>query len=192
MAPRRGDTRERIQRTALELFTEQGYERTSLREIAERIGVTKAALYYHFSSKEEILGSLVSDASQSLADLTEWTRSQPQGARTRVATLLRLADLVQGRWQPLLRLAEENRAALRGLEDVGREVRERIRDLYGLFDDETADVAGRLRARLAIVAVVGGSLRDPGELGATREEMQAAILQVAGELLGDGAAGGGG
>ena len=191
MAPRRGDTRERIQRTALELFTKQGYERTSLREIAERVGVTKAALYYHFSSKEEILGSLVSDAAQSLADLTEWTRSQPQGAHTRVATLLRLADLVQGRWQPLLRLAEENRAALRGLEDVGREVRERIRDLYGLFDDEMADVAGRLRARLAIFAVVMGNLRDPGELGATREEVQAAILQVAGELLGDGSSGGG-
>ena len=41
---RRGDTRARIQRVALELFAEQGYERTSLREIAERLGVTKAAL----------------------------------------------------------------------------------------------------------------------------------------------------
>src|SRR5215475_13717231 len=48
----RGDTRERIQSIALELFAEQGYEKTSLREIAERLGVTKAALYYHFRSKE--------------------------------------------------------------------------------------------------------------------------------------------
>ena len=52
-AGRRGDTRVRIQQVALELFAEQGYERTSLREIAERLGVTKAALYYHFKSKEE-------------------------------------------------------------------------------------------------------------------------------------------
>jgi AcrR family transcriptional regulator len=53
---RRGDeTRERILDVALELFNEQGYERTSLREIAERLGVTKAALYYHFKSKEDIL-----------------------------------------------------------------------------------------------------------------------------------------
>ena len=43
-ASRRGDTRARIQQVALELFAEQGYERTSLREIAERLGVTKAAL----------------------------------------------------------------------------------------------------------------------------------------------------
>jgi AcrR family transcriptional regulator len=53
---RRGEgTRERILDVALELFNEQGYERTSLREIAERLGVTKAALYYHFKSKEDIL-----------------------------------------------------------------------------------------------------------------------------------------
>ena len=48
-------TRERILDIALELFTEQGYEKTSLRDIAERLGTTKAALYYHFERKEDIL-----------------------------------------------------------------------------------------------------------------------------------------
>jgi AcrR family transcriptional regulator len=51
----RGSTRERILDVALELFTEQGYEQTSLREIAERLGVTKAALYFHFERKEDML-----------------------------------------------------------------------------------------------------------------------------------------
>ncbi len=51
----RGETRERILDVALELFNEQGYDKTSLREIAERLGVTKAALYYHFERKEDIL-----------------------------------------------------------------------------------------------------------------------------------------
>jgi AcrR family transcriptional regulator len=54
----RGSTRERILDVALELFTEQGYEQTSLREIAERLGVTKAALYFHFERKEDILFEL--------------------------------------------------------------------------------------------------------------------------------------
>src|ERR1700733_2168428 len=49
------ETRERILDIALELFTEQGYEATSLRDIAERLGTTKAALYYHFERKEDIL-----------------------------------------------------------------------------------------------------------------------------------------
>ena len=53
------DTRERIQAVALELFTLQGFEKTSLRAIAERLGLTKAALYYHFPSKTELIRSLV-------------------------------------------------------------------------------------------------------------------------------------
>ena len=48
-------TRERILDIALELFTEQGYDKTSPRDIAERLGTTKAALYYHFERKEDIL-----------------------------------------------------------------------------------------------------------------------------------------
>jgi AcrR family transcriptional regulator len=50
----RGSMRERILDVALELFSEQGYEKTSLREIAQKLGVTKAALYFHFEHKEDI------------------------------------------------------------------------------------------------------------------------------------------
>src|ERR1700734_3155859 len=51
-------TRDRILNAALDLFIEKGFDKTSLREIAEQIGVTKAALYYHFASKEDILMAL--------------------------------------------------------------------------------------------------------------------------------------
>jgi AcrR family transcriptional regulator len=51
-------TRERILDVALDLFLAQGYDGTSLRQIAEQLGVTKAALYYHFESKEDILRAL--------------------------------------------------------------------------------------------------------------------------------------
>jgi AcrR family transcriptional regulator len=50
-----GSTRQRILDIALELFVEHGYDKTSLREIAERLGTTKAALYYHFERKQDIL-----------------------------------------------------------------------------------------------------------------------------------------
>jgi AcrR family transcriptional regulator len=53
-----GGTRERILDIALELFTTQGYDKTSLRQIAERLGFSKAAIYYHFASKEDILLAL--------------------------------------------------------------------------------------------------------------------------------------
>ncbi|HEX3565116.1 MAG TPA: helix-turn-helix domain-containing protein [Acidimicrobiales bacterium] len=57
-APEAKSTRERILDVALDLFIEKGYDKTSLREIAEPLGFSKAALYYHFASKEDILMAL--------------------------------------------------------------------------------------------------------------------------------------
>ena len=51
-------TRDRILDVALDLFTTQGFDGTSLRQIAERLDITKAALYYHFESKDDILMAL--------------------------------------------------------------------------------------------------------------------------------------
>lgn len=53
------DTRQRIQDVARELFTSKGVQRTSLQDIANRLGITKPALYYHFSSREELVRSIV-------------------------------------------------------------------------------------------------------------------------------------
>ncbi|QNE21749.1 TetR/AcrR family transcriptional regulator [Kribbella qitaiheensis] len=56
---RSGDTKARIQAAALELFAAKGTQQTSLRDIADRLGVTKPALYYHFASRDELIRSLV-------------------------------------------------------------------------------------------------------------------------------------
>ena len=60
------DTRGRILRAALDLFAARGYQRTSLREIADRLRLTKAAILYHYPSKEHLLAAL---AEPLLADL---------------------------------------------------------------------------------------------------------------------------
>jgi AcrR family transcriptional regulator len=52
------DTRERILEVALDLFIAQGYDGTSLRQIAEEIPISKAALYYYFKSKPDVLLAL--------------------------------------------------------------------------------------------------------------------------------------
>jgi AcrR family transcriptional regulator len=53
------DTKERIQAAARELFAKKGVQKTSLQEIADRLGITKPALYYHFASREDLLRSIV-------------------------------------------------------------------------------------------------------------------------------------
>ncbi|MDO3702844.1 TetR family transcriptional regulator [Micromonospora sp. C28SCA-DRY-2] len=53
------DTRTRILRAALDLFAEHGYQRTALRQIADRLRLTKAAILYHFPAKEHLLAALI-------------------------------------------------------------------------------------------------------------------------------------
>src|SRR5512132_449927 len=89
-----GHTRQRIQSVALELFAEQGYDKTSLREIAERLGVTKAALYYHFKSKEDIVTSLVEDFFGQIDGVIEWGRAQPSTPASRAEVLSRYFSIV--------------------------------------------------------------------------------------------------
>ena len=55
----RSDTRKRIQEVARELFLRQGVQRTSLQDIADELGITKPALYYHFTSREDLVRSIL-------------------------------------------------------------------------------------------------------------------------------------
>ena len=107
----RTDTRARIQQIAVELFSEHGYEGTSLREIAERLGVTKAALYYHFKSKEDIILSLVEDYQAQMDALIGWAREHPGNAETRREILARYMQIVAERSQ-VFRMLHQNQAAL--------------------------------------------------------------------------------
>ncbi len=52
-------TRQRILMAALDLFAGKGYERTTFEDVAERIGLTKGAVYWHFKSKPDLLLELV-------------------------------------------------------------------------------------------------------------------------------------
>ena len=54
----KGGTKREILDAALELFSVQGYGATSVSQIADAVGIRKASLYSHFSSKQEILDTL--------------------------------------------------------------------------------------------------------------------------------------
>mgnify|MGYP004485297375 FL=1 len=54
-------TRQKILDAALDLFSTQGFEATSVSQIADRVGIRKASMYSHFASKQEILESLMQE-----------------------------------------------------------------------------------------------------------------------------------
>jgi AcrR family transcriptional regulator len=69
-------TQQRILDAARELFAERGYAGTSIRDIAERLSMTKAALYYHFPGKQDVLAALVEPWLDEIDELAEWAEAQ--------------------------------------------------------------------------------------------------------------------
>lgn len=181
-APIEPSTRLRIQQVALELFTEQGYDATSLREIAERLGFTKAALYYHFKSKDEIITSLIDDRLESLDRLLEWAQDLPRTLESRQEIIRRYAsELHDQRHHLTMRFMERNPTALKQT-PIAEKMRERVIKIQALLCDPTDPVEVRLKSSLAIFAIHATwfVLPDPD---LTDERRQQASLAVALEML---------
>lgn len=70
------DTRSRLLDTALRLFSDHGMEGTSMQMLADELGVTKAALYYHFKSKDEIAEAVVAPALQEMEQILDRARTK--------------------------------------------------------------------------------------------------------------------
>ena len=185
VAHARADTRERIQSVALELFAEQGYDKTSLREIAERLDVTKAALYYHFKSKEDIVTSLVEDYFGQIDELVSWGRTQPKTPESRAEVLRRYYAIVAGAGE-VFRMLQHNQASVNSLAHAKNRselFRERMDALVSLLTEPDAPLASQLRAAMALASVSFGCMfyadraDDPAQL-------QATVLDIAFELIG--------
>jgi AcrR family transcriptional regulator len=180
----RTDTRSRAQKVALELFAEQGYEKTSLREIAERLNVTKAALYYHFKSKEDIVHSFTDDYFEEIDHLLDWAKDQPLTEQTRREILDRYVGIVLA-GSEVFRFLEQNRAAVQGME-AGKErfarFRDRLDTLVDMLAGPDAPLRGRVRATTAVLAVSAACLLyleqtdDP-------DQLRAIVLEIATDLI---------
>jgi AcrR family transcriptional regulator len=178
MDERRTDTREQIRKLALELFAERGYDGTSLREIADRLGITKAAVYYHFKTKEEILASLVNDFFTEIDELISWAQQQPASSASREQVLRRYHALLGKRATEWSRFLQEAQAALRDVA-AGEQLRSRFNRLADLLVDPGDPIAARLRARLAFVALHMGA----HHFDIDNEEARDAALQIALDLI---------
>ncbi len=170
---------------ALELFTEQGYEGTSLREIAERLGVTKAALYYHFKSKEEIVQALLDEQFATISGLVEWAKTQPPGPATRVAFINRYTTEAAPKQRLIMQFLQENRPALKGMK-VGAHVRDQVIELVKALTGPDADQVTRLRTAISLLVLQAGPLLlrawSTEDEQTQDEQTQSAAMQVALEL----------
>ncbi|HKR69472.1 MAG TPA: helix-turn-helix domain-containing protein [Streptosporangiaceae bacterium] len=177
----RTDTRARIQQIAVELFSEHGYEGTSLREIAEHLGVTKAALYYHFKSKEDIILSLVEDYQAQMDALIGWARERPGNAETRREILDRYMHIVAERSQ-VFRMLHQNQAALNTMASALRTLKNAPLQLADQLAGPDASLRERARAMMALGSMSVGWMFLADQV-TDREELSQIVSGIAGELV---------
>ena len=74
------DTRQRLIEVAIDLFTRHSFAGTSLQMIADEMGFTKAAIYYHFRTREELLAAVVEPIFEQLSAIITAAESQRSAA----------------------------------------------------------------------------------------------------------------
>ena len=76
---RPGYDRDTVLRRAIELFNRQGYDATSITDLAADLGVTKSAIYHHFASKEALLAAALDEALEGLSSAVEAAADATRG-----------------------------------------------------------------------------------------------------------------
>ncbi|SJM65735.1 TetR/AcrR family transcriptional regulator [Gulosibacter sp. 10] len=142
---RPGNDRRDVITAAVELFNQHGYEATTVGMIAERLGVSKSAIYHHVASKEDLLASALDRALSSLETvLAGQPAAEPITAR--------LEFVLRGTVHALVRELESVTLLLRlrGNTELEREALARRRRFDRAVADlvRDADEAGELRAEI--------------------------------------------
>ncbi len=151
---RPGYDQETVLRRAIELFNTQGYDATSIGDLARDLGLTKSAIYHHVPSKEALLASALDEALDLLSAAVEEAATASGTATVRLRSALESSVLILSEHLPavtlLLRVRGNSEVELAALErrrliDVRLAglVREAVAE-GGLRDDLDPDVVSRL------------------------------------------------
>lgn len=177
------ETKAEAQRVALELFTAKGFEATSLREIAEQLGISKAALYYHFKSKNDIVNSMMSSRGNEAAELLAWAVSQESSPDLLERTVLRWVDSTSVDKLRGIRFVNANPNLMRSVvSNPGGQIRDSLGAVAELVAGKDADPTRKLLVRMAFLSInsallaASGTERTDEEIVAAAREMALALL----------------
>lgn len=166
----RDGTRARIRTAALDLLSQRGYEGTSMRDVARKVQLTTAALYYHFEGKEALLTEI---AEPYLDDLDCLLADSPAGDDKR--TLLgRYFDLLVTHAE-VVKLLQRDLAVRRN-----ETVAQRYTRLHGRLSQRLRDGGSASAARVAAsLGALAGPVLEPGlDAGPQREAIVEAAVRA--------------
>jgi len=138
---RRGSRRGHVLNAACQLFYENGYASASMRDLASAVGVTQAAIYYHFANKEEILFALIEDFNHRLhsvlSDAFACADDPADGLRAAIK-----AHILLGRsCYREFKLVTEDKQKLTG--DFAAQMRVRERQIFDLYRESITAIHAR-------------------------------------------------
>lgn len=176
------DTRNAIRDVAVELFAQHGYERTSLREIAERLGMTKAALYYHYPSKQSLLLAIIEPLIAEWKTAADKAETMPHNVFTVRHVLGESLDVLL-RYRKVAVMFTRDTPAL--FEAMGNTY-EKFLDIHQRFHTwlagPTPSGADRIRA-FAATEVLGAALGLAAFGNDSDEELREVLLDAASAVL---------
>ena len=176
--PERGapPMREQILAVARELILAKGYAGTSIADIAARVNTSKAAIYYHFSAKAEILSALLGEH---VADFRRLTDAADAGLLTPADVLAGYIDRLAGSGAVFTEMCNDPSVQ----QELARhDVADMEAKLVAVLAGPRAGTSAKVRARAAVGAVqsLAGILADEGGAlsGQARAELLAAALRA--------------
>ena len=180
--PRVRDTKAEIHRAAVELFSTQGYEKTSLREIAEQVGITKASLYYHYSSKQELLRAIVGTFLDDISRVLRLVEELPWSPETERELLGAYVDVVITHRSTGPTLLRDVAAVLAAFGDDLDKLIADSRRFQTWLAGPNPTPADRLRAAAA-VETVGAAMSVELDVDVSDAEIRAILLDAATAIL---------
>jgi AcrR family transcriptional regulator len=150
---RRTPAQSRILQAALDLFADHGVSGTSLQMIADAVGVTKAAVYHKFKTKDEIVIAVAELQLAKLEDALEAAEAQSDSVGARKVLLTEVVGMAVERRRWVMSL--QNDPVMVRLLGEHEPFRNLITRLYAILLDEADDTEARVSAALFSGAIAG-------------------------------------
>jgi AcrR family transcriptional regulator len=177
---RRTPAQSRILAAALGLFADHGVSGTSLQMIADAVGVTKAAVYHKFKTKEEIVIAVAEMELATLEDALEAAEAQADSFAARKVLLTEVVGMAveRRRWVSAL----QNDPVMVRLLGEHEPFRKLITRLYAILLDEPDDTEARISAAL-FSGAIAGTVINPLVDDIDDDTLRSVLIQLTGRML---------
>jgi AcrR family transcriptional regulator len=178
--PGASDTRQRLIEIAVRLFIERSFAGTSLQMIADELGITKAAVYHHFRTREELLTAVVEPVLHELRVVIE-TAEAKRTFHARAEHMLSGYAAIAVQHRAVVAVLASDSGAIEMLRTHG-EAGDLINRQLALLADVTPGPAGLVNAAMVLAGIAGAA--DPRLVVLDDDALRQQLIEAGRRTLG--------